>query len=136
MADSNAEPKTDDVSSTSAVAPADDVPFLSEEIDLETLDEPQQLGHGETQHISTLPFRKCSITTKITDLRRCYFRDGRSGGEEKREACVLFFELEFGSQVRGSGQRITECGVWVMFEEVEEEDDDGEAVSIEISFKS
>jgi hypothetical protein len=97
----------------------DEQPFFSEDVDLDILSEPAQLGHGDTQHIFTLPFRKCSISTKITDLRRCYFKDGRNG--EKRDACVIFFELEFRSQVVGSTQRITEMAVWVMFEEIEKD---------------
>ena len=99
-----------------------DEPFLSSSIPLELLPGPSQLGHGDTQSITTQPFRKCSISTKITDLRRCYFSDGKSG--EKREACVIFFELEFGSQVQGSSQRITDMSVWVMFEETESEGDE------------
>lgn len=100
--------------------------FLSADVGLNILSEPLQLGHGDTQHISTLPFRKCFISTKIIDLKRCNFRDGKTG--DKREACVIIFELEFGSQVVGSSQRITNMSVWIMFEEIEE--DGTEAVSV------
>ncbi|KAH7407131.1 hypothetical protein BKA64DRAFT_665909 [Cadophora sp. MPI-SDFR-AT-0126] len=97
-------------------------PFITQDIDLKVLPEPLQLSHGGSEHISTQPFRKCSISTKITDLRRCWFKDERVGGEGKRDACVIVFELEFGEQVRDSGQRITEMGVWVLVEEVDGED--------------
>jgi len=106
-----------DSDSTSKVKHNSDEPFLSVDVDLEVLPEPRQLSHGTTEHISTLSFRSCNITTKITDLRRCFFADGLTG--LKREACVIFFELEFGKQDVGSSQRITEMVVRVLFEEVE-----------------
>ena len=119
------ELKSNDISNNrtnSNMSPSSPLPFLAQDIDLEILPEPLQLSHGTAEHISTLPFRKCSISTKITDLRRCWFRDERIGGNGKREACVIVFELEFGEQVRGSGQRITEMGVWVLVEEIDEDD--------------
>ncbi|KAK0100598.1 hypothetical protein ONS95_007053 [Cadophora gregata] len=126
MADS--ELKSNDTSSPTSnpgdsdISPPSALPFLSQDVDLEILPEPLQLSHGTTEHISTVPFRKCSISTKITDLRRCWFRDERVGGDGKREACVVVFELEFGEQSRESGQRITEMGVWVLVEEVDEDE--------------
>jgi len=138
-----ADLKTDPESKSNDLSPSTQAPdssspsfFATQDVELSVLDEPHQLGHGDTEHIATLPFRKCSISTKITDLRRCWFRDGRVGGGEgegegRREACVVVFELEFGDQIRGSGQRITEMGVWVLVEEVDEEG--GEADEAEVS---
>ncbi|KAG4435977.1 hypothetical protein IFR05_008558, partial [Cadophora sp. M221] len=136
MADLSPEAKTNDTSPfpspgldipnpsiDTPISDSSSAPFTTVEVNLSVLSEPQQLSHGDTEHISTQPFRKCSISVKVTDLRRCWFRDSRVGGEGRREACVLVLEMEFGDQIRGSGQRITEMGVWVLVEEVDEEEE-------------
>jgi hypothetical protein len=88
------------------------------ESQLEPEEDRGQLGASESRVIDTKSFRKCHISTTLNDLVPCQFIDGRDG--KKRDACVMFFQFNFGLQKQGSDQRITSMTVEVNIEEGEE----------------
>lgn len=90
------------------------IPITSDSY-LEPEEDKGQLGASESKVIDTQSFRKCHVSTTLNDLVPCQFVDGRNG--KKRDACILFFQFNFGLQKQGSDQRITSMTIDVGVEE-------------------
>ncbi|KAF2089525.1 hypothetical protein K490DRAFT_63663 [Saccharata proteae CBS 121410] len=74
------------------------------------------LRAGDTDVVSVQPFRKTSITTKVTDFQHCYFVDGRTC--QKHDVCVVFLQFQFNRQKQGGhfNQRITDMTIAIRAE--------------------
>jgi hypothetical protein len=89
-------------------------PIISES-NLEPEEDKGQLGASESRVIDSKPFRKCHVSTTLNDLVPCQFINGRDG--KKRDACVMFFQFNFGLQKQGSDQRISSMTIEINIEE-------------------